>query len=166
MGGGMVDPRAAAEPGLIYDMSLTDYIQYLCAMGYENSSLSHFIHDAQCPRTKPTILDINLPSITIPELENVTTVRRTVTNVGHPKSVYQVEVEPPLGTAVKVRPGVLVFGPGIRKLSFEIEVTATATEKTDAGYYFGSMTWRDGLHSVRIPIAVRIVTRWLFSTSP
>ncbi|KAI4312439.1 hypothetical protein MLD38_037249 [Melastoma candidum] len=109
------------------------------------------------PGTKPTILDINLPSITIPDLENVTTVRRTVTNVGHPKSVYQVEVEPPQGTAVMVRAGVLVSGPGISKLSFEVEVTATATEKTDTGYYFGSMTWSDGLHSVRIPIAVRMV---------
>ncbi|KAI4312444.1 hypothetical protein MLD38_037254 [Melastoma candidum] len=100
---------------------------------------------------------MNLPSITIPGLENVTTVRRTVMNVGHPKSVYQVEVEPPLGTAVMVRPGILVYGPEISKMSFEVEVTATAMEKTDAGYYFGRMTWRDGLHSVRIPIAVRMV---------
>ncbi|KAI4312407.1 hypothetical protein MLD38_037217 [Melastoma candidum] len=129
MGGGVVDPRVAAEPGLIYNMSLTDYIQYVC-------------------------------------LENVTTVRRTVTNVGHPKSVNQVEVKPPLGTAVMVRPGVLVFGLGISKQSFEVEVTATAMEKTYAGYYFGSMTWRDGLHSVRIPIAVRMVTRSLFPTPP
>ncbi|KAB2608969.1 subtilisin-like protease [Pyrus ussuriensis x Pyrus communis] len=68
-GGGLVNPNKAANPGLIYIMDTNDYINYLCAFGYNTSAISLLVKQAtSCPVPKPSILDVNLPSITIPNL--------------------------------------------------------------------------------------------------
>ncbi|RXH77981.1 hypothetical protein DVH24_039952 [Malus domestica] len=65
-GGGLVNPNGAAEPGLVYDMSAADYMEYLCARGHNNSAISRLIGKiTTCPVKKPFILDVNLPSVTI-----------------------------------------------------------------------------------------------------
>ncbi|PRQ36280.1 putative tripeptidyl-peptidase II [Rosa chinensis] len=153
-GGGIVHPNAAANPGLVYDMGAADYIHYLCAMGYKNSAISRLTGQATtCPIMRPSILDINLPSITIPSLRHPITVTRTVTNVGDPKSVYEATIDPPLGTVVSVKPNPLVFNSTVQKLTFEI--TISTTHQMNTGYYFGSLTWTDRVHAVRIPLSVR-----------
>lgn len=40
IGGGHVNPNRAINPGLIYNISKQDYIQFMCAMGYSNISIS------------------------------------------------------------------------------------------------------------------------------
>ncbi|KAL0324603.1 UNVERIFIED_CONTAM: Subtilisin-like protease SBT3.5 [Sesamum calycinum] len=103
-GGGIANPNGAACPGLVYDMDETDYINYLCSMEYNNSAISRLTgKPVMCPKTV-SILDVNLPSITIPYLRNSTTLTRTVTNVGSTNSIYHVIVEPPTGTIVLVNP--------------------------------------------------------------
>lgn len=153
-GGGIVNPNAAANPGLVYDMGKADYMHYLCAMGYNNSAISRLTgHSTTCPIKRPSILDINLPSITIPSLRNSITVTRTVTNVGAPKSVYEATIDPPLGTVVSVNPNPLVFNSTVNILTFKI--TISTTHQMNTGYYFGSLTWTDTVHAVRIPLSVR-----------
>ncbi|KAJ7965247.1 Subtilisin-like protease [Quillaja saponaria] len=153
-GGGIVNPNKAADPGLIYDMTTADYISYLCAMGYGNSIISHLIeHPKSCPSKAPSILDINLPSITVPTLKNSTAITRTVTNVGAVNSTYKGIIEPPLGTIVAVRPDILIFNSTIKTISFAVVIASTHTVST--GFYFGSLTWKDGKHDVRSPISVR-----------
>ncbi|KAG6714367.1 hypothetical protein I3843_05G183600 [Carya illinoinensis] len=78
----------------------------------------------------PSILNLNFPSITIPTLRNSTTFTRTVTNVGAVYSRYVAQA-----------------------ISFT--VTVSSTHKVTTGYSFGSLTWSDGVHSVRSPISVR-----------
>jgi hypothetical protein len=74
-----VNPYKAAEPGLVFDMGTNDYIHYLCAVGYNNSSISLVVGKVtSCPSTKPSILDLNLPSITIPNLSKPMVLTRTV----------------------------------------------------------------------------------------
>ncbi|KAK3036250.1 hypothetical protein RJ639_030792 [Escallonia herrerae] len=153
-GGGIVNPNDAAHPGLVYDMNKADYINYLCAMGYTNSAISQLTENpTACPNKKPSLLDVNLPSITIPSLRNSSSLTRTVTNVGPVNSVYEVAIEPPFGTAVSVRPSVLVFNSSTMRISFE--VTVLSTGQMNSEYYFGSLAWINGVLAVRSPISVR-----------
>ncbi|KAK6140799.1 hypothetical protein DH2020_025460 [Rehmannia glutinosa] len=163
-GGGIANPNGAACPGLIYDMDTTDYINYLCAMEYAESSISRLTgNPVMCPSKTVSILDVNLPSITIPYLRNSTTLTRRVTNVGATNSVYHVIVEPPTGTLVIVNPPVLIFNPNTKKISFK--VTIISMHQLSAGYYFGSLIWTDGIHDVRSPIAVRTAMPQLHDAS-
>ncbi|GMJ00477.1 subtilase 3.8 [Hibiscus trionum] len=153
-GGGIVNPNGAADPGLIYDMGLSDYIHYLCAMGYDNSAITRLTgRSTACPDEKPSILDVNVPSITISSLRNSVTLTRTVTNVGSPNSIYRAVIEPPVGVTVTVRPHILVFNSRTKKISFN--VTISAAHRVNTGYLFGSLTWRNEQTAVRIPLSVK-----------
>ncbi|KAJ6423115.1 hypothetical protein OIU84_024112 [Salix udensis] len=153
-GGGITNPNGAAQPGLVYDMATDDYVNYLCAMDYNNTAISWLTgNPTVCPTEEPSILNINLPSITIPNLRNSTTLTRTVTNVGASTSIYRAVIEPPFGTSVSVKPNVLVFDRETKKLTFS--VTVNAAHQVNTGYFFGSITWTDGVHTVRTPLSVR-----------
>lgn len=153
-GGGIVNPNKAAKPGLVFDMGTADYTNYLCAVGYNDSSISRLVGESTtCPSPKPSILDVNLPSITVPNLQNIVTFTRTVTNVGPLNSEYKALVDPPQGVSVVVEPERLVFNSTVKALSFKVEVSTT--HKVNTGFYFGSLTWMDGVHSVTVPISVR-----------
>ncbi|KAF8027905.1 hypothetical protein BT93_E0738 [Corymbia citriodora subsp. variegata] len=164
MGGGIVNPNAAAEPGLIYNAGTPDYIGYLCAMGYNDTEISHLTgKPTPCPARRPSVTDVNLPSITIPRLTSSVTVTRTVTNTGPPRSRYWAVIEPPSGTAVTVKPQVLAFDWETKKMAFTVTVCAAAPVNT--GYYFGSLVWTDGVHAVRSPLAVRIANQTPFHSA-
>lgn len=153
-GGGIVNANRAADPGLIYDMGTADYIDYICTMGYDNSAISLLTgHPTFCPVKEPSVLNLNLPSITIPMLRNSTTLTRTVTNVGPVNSRYVAVVEPPLGIAMAVKPHILIFNSTMKTISFTVAVSSS--HKVTTGYCFGSLTWTDGVHAVRSPISVR-----------
>ncbi|CAK7357469.1 unnamed protein product [Dovyalis caffra] len=145
-GGGIANPNAAANPGLVYDMGTDDYINYFCAMNYNNTAISRLTgKPTVCPIERPSILNINLPSITIPNLRNSITVTRTVKNVGPSNSIYRVAIEPPFVSSVSVEPHVLVFNHNTKKITFT--VTVTTTYQVNTGYFFGSLTWTDGVHT-------------------
>ncbi|XXG76250.1 hypothetical protein AAC387_Pa08g0639 [Persea americana] len=153
-GGGIVNPNRASDPGLIYDMGVTDYVHYLCSIGYNNSAISKLtLHPSICPNKTPSILNLNLPSITVPNLRSSVTITRTVTNVGPIDSTYVTSVEQPFGVKVAVRPQALVFNSTVKKLSFTI--TLSSSHKTIGQYYMGSLSWSDGIHKVTSPISVR-----------
>lgn len=67
-GGGIINPNKAREPGLVYGMS--DYIQFLYSMGYQNTSISKLAgKTVTCLSKRPSTLDVNLPSFIIPNLQ-------------------------------------------------------------------------------------------------
>ncbi|KAK4431261.1 Subtilisin-like protease SBT3.6 [Sesamum alatum] len=153
-GGGLANPNAARTPGLVYDIGKQDYVNYLCAMGYSESSINQLTGQAKsCQKSSNSILDLNLPSITVPNLKGSVTITRSVTNVGDPNSKYEAVVVPPLGTVVKVKPAYLQFSPKVRKMSFSVKITTL--HKITTEYYFGSLSWSDGKHQVKIPVSVR-----------
>ncbi|CAF2043097.1 hypothetical protein HID58_033986 [Brassica napus] len=153
-GGGLVNPEKAAKPGLVYDLGIEDYVLYMCTVGYNESSISQLVGKGTvCSNPIPSVLDFNLPSITIPNLKEEVTLTRTLTNVGPVDSVYKVAVEPPLGVQVTVTPETLVFNSTNKKVSFKVRVSTT--HKTNTGYYFGSLTWSDYVHNATIPLSVR-----------
>lgn len=157
-GGGIVNFNRAADPGLVYDMGTPDYIHYLCSMRYKPSAISKLSeHPTSCPTKRPSILNLNLPSITIPSLRRTTSLRRTVTNVGQVNSRYKVVIDPPQGIRVSVQPRILIFNSTTKALSFKVIVSSS--HKVTTGYYFGSLTWTDGVHAVKSPISVRTEIR-------
>lgn len=149
-----MDPNRAAHPGLVYDMRPSDYVRFLCSMGYNNSAIGSMVQlHTPCQHTPKSQLNMNLPSITIPELRGKLMVPRTVTNVGLPTSRYRARVEAPPGVGVTVNPSLLIFNSTTNRLSFR--VTFQAKLKVQGRYTFGSLTWEDGAHTVRIPLVVR-----------
>ncbi|KAL0727383.1 hypothetical protein Bca4012_023476 [Brassica carinata] len=156
-GGGLVNMEKATDPGLVYDMDINGYVHYLCSEAlYTDKRVSALTGNVikNCPSSSSSILDLNVPSITIPNLKGNVTVTRTVTNVGNVDSVYKAVVEAPLGFTVKVSPEKLVFNNGTNKAEFTVSVSS-GTHRVNTDFYFGSLTWSDGLHNVTIPIAAR-----------
>ncbi|CAL9105562.1 unnamed protein product [Musa acuminata var. zebrina] len=158
-GGGHIDPNKAADPGLVYDIHPDDYCNYFPCT---NRALSLPSDDVPGLGTSGVdnkrMYDLNLPSISIPDLkETPVTVGRTVTNVGDKKSKYKAVVRSPPGVNMVVEPSVLEFKASTQKLPFK--VTFRSLHKVQGGFTFGSLTWVDdgGKHTVRIPIAVRVI---------
>ncbi|XP_071725244.1 subtilisin-like protease SBT3.4 [Rutidosis leptorrhynchoides] len=155
-GGGIINPNRAADPGLVYDMNMTDYVNYLCSAGHQSIiSYLNLTHPRHCNVKRPSssILDMNLPSITVPNLRRSVNIKRTVTNVGATDGKYKAVVESPSGTNVHVKPNVLVFNSSITSLTFTVVISST--QSFNMGYSFGSLTWTFGVYAVRIPISVR-----------
>ena len=147
-GGGYIAPLPANNPGLVYDAGFADYLRFLCGNGDLNPT------GATCtafPAIDPS--DLNLATIGIAQLAGTQTVIRTVTNVGSAPATYQVSVAEPPGIDVAVTPETLTLAPGA---SDSYEVTFTSEDGvTFDEWAFGSLTWSDGSHAVRSPIAIK-----------
>uniref|UniRef100_A0A453ECT6 Subtilisin-like protease fibronectin type-III domain-containing protein n=1 Tax=Aegilops tauschii subsp. strangulata TaxID=200361 RepID=A0A453ECT6_AEGTS len=144
-GGGHMDPDRAANPGLVYDVDAREYNKFFnCTLGS-----SHGCESYQ--------LNLNLPSIAIPDLKDHVTVQRTVTNVGAVRTTYHAVLEAPARVVMSVEPSVITFVKG-SSTSMTFRVSFTTKRRVQGGFTFGSLTWSDGnTHSVRIPVAVRTV---------
>lgn len=146
-GAGVVNPNRAADPGLVYDIDPKDYFKFFKCDGDERI----------CDEKRSNIYDMNLPSISVHDLTSSRTVMRTATNVGNIDAVYKAVVEVPAGVKMVVEPSVLHFSASSKAQAFKI--TFTAKRKVQGDFKFGSLTWVEehGTHTVRIPIAVRVV---------
>ncbi|XP_042501347.1 subtilisin-like protease SBT3.3 isoform X2 [Macadamia integrifolia] len=164
MGGGHIDPKKVAHPGLIYDISIKSYIDFFCSKGYTNEQMTNMTkrNDSCSRKRRASSWDLNLPSISIPYLENIVTVTRTVTNVGTINSVYKALVQSPPGIQVKVKPRRLSFNQSTSVLSFKVTFNSTQNVQL-MDYVFGSLTWTDKKHVVRIPLAVRVAHQYTSS---
>lgn len=156
-GSGFMNPRKVLDPGLVYEAQTSDYIAFLCSIGYNEKSV-HLItgHNTTCDhQSLPTASDLNYPSIAVPNLENETSVTRTVKNVGKPKSVYKAGVSAPRGINVTVVPDRLVFTSFGQKIKFTVNFKVAAPSK---GYAFGFLSWRSQRSRVVSPLVVRVAT--------
>ncbi|XP_011102273.1 subtilisin-like protease SBT5.6 [Sesamum indicum] len=147
-GAGHIQPSKAADPGLVYDASYTDYLLFLC------SSSSNLLDPSfTCPQVLPSPSNFNYPSLAISNLRSVLTVRRSVTNVGMGNSTYSVTINPPPGYSVRISPATLYFGAAGEKQNFSITVRAGRAARRNV-FAFGWYSWSDGIHLVRSPISV------------
>ncbi|KAK8484998.1 hypothetical protein V6N11_019461 [Hibiscus sabdariffa] len=152
-GAGHFRPTKAVDPGLIYDATYEDYLLYLCAAG--PNALIELNSPFKCPANPPSTLTLNYPSFAITNLNTTITIRRTVTNIGRPRSTYFFSAKPPLGVRVKATPSILPFKRLGQKLSFTITVSPTHDPTvTKSEYVFGWYSWDDGHYHVRSPMAV------------
>jgi hypothetical protein len=154
-GAGHVQPNHAADPGLIYDLTVNDYLNFLCARGASQKLIRRFSGGAYACPNSFRLTDFNYPSISVPNLPaRSVTVTRTVTNVGSPNTSYVVRVNEPAGVLVSVNPKILTFKAVGEKKTFKATLMPNGTS-TIMDYVFGELVWSDGKHHVRSPIAVR-----------
>ncbi|KAG2688731.1 hypothetical protein I3843_09G109400 [Carya illinoinensis] len=151
-GAGHIRPNRAMDPGLVYDLTVNDYLDFLCALGYNQTEVELF-SEAPCKcRKSASLLHFNNPSIAVPKLSGTVRVTRRLKNVGSP-GTYSARVRKPAGISIRVKPKTLKFkkvGEEKRfKLTLKLEKPGVAK-----GYVFGGLIWSDGKHYVRSPIVV------------
>lgn len=156
-GSGHINPVKAVDPGLVFDVSEVDYINFLCKQGYTTAHLRLVTGDnSVCNGTKPGGgWDLNYPSYSLyvedgGEINGVFT--RTVTNVGAPNSTYTANILAPMNVLVSLEPAILSF-PAIGEVkSFTVKLTGPMIWKLPI--MSGAIVWSDGVHVVRTPLVV------------
>ncbi|KAH9745462.1 subtilisin-like protease SBT5.3 [Citrus sinensis] len=157
-GAGHVQPNLAMDPGLVYDLTVNDYLNFLCALGYNKNVISLFSTNCSytCPKNAISLVNFNYPSITVPKLSGSITVTRRVKNVGSP-GTYQARVKTPEGVSVTIAPKSLKFINVGEEKSFKVIIKAKNASVTK-DYAFGELIWSDEKqHRVRSPIVVKAV---------
>ncbi|KAF7816385.1 cucumisin-like [Senna tora] len=157
-GAGHINPIKAVNPGLVYDASESDYVNFLCGQSYSTRLLQIVTGDnSSCVGvTDGNVWDLNYPSFAVSTTSAVSFARvftRTVTNVGSPKSLYKATVAAPTGLEVQVIPPTLSFNSIGQKLSFKVSVSGSIGSTIASA----SLVWDDGSYQVRSPITVFLV---------
>ncbi|XP_071936936.1 subtilisin-like protease SBT1.4 isoform X1 [Coffea arabica] len=158
-GSGHVDPNKALNPGLVYDMGTSDYVQFLCSIGYTQSRIAVFVSNPESCRPGMTPGDVNYPSFSVvfSRQRTVVTHTRRVRKVeSTAAAVYNVTGIAPEFVEVKVTPDKLTFDQYSDTLTYQVTFTSAAIETIgDTTSTFGYLEWIDGQqHIVRSPIAV------------
>ena len=153
-GAGHIVPNLAVDPGLVYD---TDFLGYLAATCDTVTPLvstddCDFLESLGIP---PGAANLNVASIAADGVIGTQRLHRTVTNVSDTEATYTATVSHPPGFRAIIVPSSLTLAPG-ESASFEVRIRNGAAPP--GVWRFGSLTWSDGEHSVRSPIAVNAQT--------
>ncbi|XP_062079073.1 subtilisin-like protease SBT5.4 [Humulus lupulus] len=154
-GSGHIQPNRAMDPGLVYERTIDDYMNFLCAHGYNETMLKKFYKKPyKCPKSF-TLGNFNYPSITVTDLssQSTTIITRKVKNVG-PPGTYKAYVRAPAGVSVYVKPTTLQFSKIGEEKNFEIILKPKIVGQPK-DYVFGQLKWTDGKRYVRSPIVVK-----------
>ncbi|TKW40784.1 hypothetical protein SEVIR_1G269000v4 [Setaria viridis] len=159
VGAGFVNPMKALRPGLVYNLTATDYIPYLCGLRYSDAEINSIIHPlppvscAGMPAVEQK--DLNYPSITafLDQEPYVLNVSRVVTNVGRAKSVYVAKVEVPGELSVTVTPDTLRFKKVNQAKGFTVTIRPVGAPRKK-GIAQGQLKWVSPENVVSSPILV------------
>ncbi|CAI5527310.1 unnamed protein product [Closterium sp. Naga37s-1] len=146
-GSGHVFPAKALDPGLVYDVGMMGYLSFLT--GVDRAQTKAAFPQWNVAPIQP--FNLNQPNICVPKLRSTVAVYRSVINVSGKQSRYSAKVVAPKNVAVTVRPTSFVIRPG-KSQAFTVTLRPTATT---GAFSFGSLTWTDGVHSVRSVLAVQ-----------
>ncbi|KAM7514350.1 hypothetical protein LguiA_003933 [Lonicera macranthoides] len=153
-GAGHVNPNKAMDPGLIYDIGLQDYIEYICTLGYSKKQMSALIrkNEWSCGQNQT---DLNYPSFIATFSKrrrslNGKTFSRVVTNVGDEMSTYRAVLVVPNGMRIRIDPSTLTFTRRYQKQSFNVLVKI---DEDAPSVNYGFLKWTDQHnHVVSSPI--------------
>ena len=145
-GAGHVKPNSAANPGLVFDSNMTDWLGFLCGTQLDPA----YCTSRGIPVVSPS--NFNGASIALSGLPGSQTVTRTVTNVGA-KGTYSFSFSG-AGISASVSPATFTLNPGQKQT---LQITIARTTAALNAYTGGQLTWSDGTHSVRIPVVARPV---------
>lgn len=161
-GSGQINPIKAAHPGLVYDISISSYIGFLCKQGYNSTAIGiiaggHKKYDCSKFQRAIGTDGLNYPTLHIQLKTNTSrilaTFHRTVTNVGYGKSVYKAKVTSPRSLSVRVFPETLKFNSLHQKMSFKVVVQGSL-ERNETELISALLEWKDIKHSVKSHILV------------
>src|SRR3954447_14346722 len=145
-GAGFVNPNGAADPGLVYPTTATEYRQYLVGLGVQFAPPNVTL-------TPITASNLNQASIAVGKLAGTESVTRRVKNVGTSSARYDASASV-AGFSVQVTPSSVTLAPGAQAT---FTVTFARTDAPLGDWATGSLTWSDGHHRVRSPIALQPV---------
>lgn len=162
MGAGHVDPERAVDPGLVYDLTVDDYVSFLCGSGYSSKKLMLITRKpVKCSEKTREQWNLNYPVLAFvfnvsgtSKLDAV--VSRTVTHVGNGASSYTVSVSNPKHAILTVDPPRMDFKEKGEKQSYAVRIVAerVSVQKGNRVSEFGRLTWTDGKHRVTTPIGL------------
>ncbi|KAM1032749.1 hypothetical protein FF1_036339 [Malus domestica] len=159
-GAGHINPNKAMNPGLIYDMDVQDYIEFLCGLGYNAKQMRAVLRRSEWSCSSH-LTQLNYPSFiasfkssidrSSTKSENFT---RVVTNVGNHTSIYKAVLQVPRGLKIAVEPSTLAFSRKNQQHAFSlrVEIDGNASRVT-----YGYLKWIDQ-HSHIVSSPVVIVT--------
>lgn len=155
-GAGHVDPVSAVNPGLVYDLGVEDYLNFLCALNYTSAQINSLARrNFSCAEGKSySVNDLNYPSfaVNVPaQGSSVVKHTRTLTNVGE-AGTYKVSISAPSSVKITVNPDSLSFGQNKDKKSYVVTFSATSMPSNTND--FGRIEWSDGKHVVGSPVAI------------
>ncbi|GLT97403.1 hypothetical protein SLE2022_149700 [Rubroshorea leprosula] len=147
-GSGHVNPKAALDPGLIFDAGFEDYLGFLCTTpGIDTHEIKNYTSSA-CNFTMGHPSNLNTPTITISHLVRSQTVTRTVTNVAE-EETYVITARMQPSIAIEASPPAMTLRPGASR---KFSVTLTVRSVT-GNYNFGEILMKGSRgHKVRIPV--------------
>ena len=149
-GAGHVRPNRAADPGLVFDSGINDWLAFLCGTTTGVSPATCSALAGLGYSFDPS--NLNVASIAIGDLLSAQAVTRRVTNVGSDRATYQSSVSGMSGFNVAVSPASITLNPG-QSASFNVNFTRTTAALN--AYSGGQLTWSDGTHNVRVPMVIR-----------
>ncbi|CAI7836752.1 unnamed protein product, partial [Closterium sp. NIES-54] len=146
-GSGHITPGKSINPGLVYDVRATNYINFLAGLD-EKKAKAAFPAAVFSPIET---YNLNQPNIAIGRIKKTLNVTRWVTNVEFKTSTYKLYLVKPDGVSVSVTPSKLTLRPG-QRAAYNVTIVPKAIQKN---FTFGSITWKDGVHEVRSVLAVQ-----------
>ncbi|CAL5197767.1 unnamed protein product [Lathyrus oleraceus] len=157
-GSGHVDPIAALDPGLVYDLTVDDYLGFLCALNYTSTQITALAkRKFECDAGKKySVNDLNYPSFAVVfdtmGGANVVKHTRILTNVG-PAGSYKASVtSDSKSVKITVEPEELIFKENEKK---PYTVTFTSLGSTPQKVNgFGRLEWRNAKNVVGSPISI------------
>ncbi|KAM7260285.1 hypothetical protein ACFE04_016026 [Oxalis oulophora] len=155
-GVGHINPVRASDPGLVYDSSTHDFVNFFCGLGYTDAQIKTITGNVSKCGAKTAAKDLNYPTLSaVVNRKEAFTVKfdRRVTNVGKPNSTYKAKVISTKESNLKitVTPNTLSFKSLNEVRSFGVTVSGRNTGEKRAS---GEIEWSDGVHYVRSPIVV------------
>ncbi|KAH6798964.1 subtilisin-like serine protease 3 [Perilla frutescens var. frutescens] len=147
-GSGHVNPRAALDPGLIFNAGYEDYLGFLCTTpGIDAHEVRNYTH-TPCNYTLGHPSNLNSPSIAISHLVGTQVVTRTVTNVAE-EETYVITGRMAPAIAIDTSPPAMTLRPGASRT-----ITITLSVRSVTGTYSFGEVWLKGSrgHKVRIPV--------------
>ncbi|KAK7367177.1 hypothetical protein VNO80_09186 [Phaseolus coccineus] len=165
-GAGHVNPVAALNPGLVYDLVMSDYLDFLCALKYSTRRIETVVkRKFQCKaHNHYSVTNLNYPSFSVVfnpsrgrKGARIVKHKRSLTNVG-PAGTYKASVTSEISSVkIKVEPDVLRFHEHEKK-SYTVTFTASGPAPSSASG-FAHLEWSDGKHVVRSPISILFYTK-------
>lgn len=157
IGAGHVDPNKALDPGLVYDAGSEDYVNLLCGLKFSDDQIKTITRSKSYNCSIPS-LDLNYPSFIAylnggdsGSIHKAIEFRRSVTNVGDAKSIYDAKLTTLEGLNVSVSPNRLRFTNKYEKKSYKLRIQGS---EMFIGVVHGSLTWvqSNGKYQVKSPI--------------
>ena len=156
-GSGHISPTGALNPGLVYDFNSHDIINSLCSTGASPAQLKNLTGElVHCKNPLTPSYNFNYPSIGVANMNRSLSLYRTVTYYGKDPTVYVASIDYPTGVEVKVTPAKLKFTKVGEKMSFRVDFIPF--KNSNGSFVFGSLTWINGIHRVRSPIGLNVVS--------